>query len=167
MDTRTSHQRYLDNFYKSDLNNLVFTPHKNHSKIKRNIYRNKSVKNPFFFNDFFLSNRDETNKFNKTTKNFFKKEILNNNDDKRMEILRTTRNHKIRSLYSRYSDIFNLNNNKLLYTERKDNKTFTSILNSRDKDKKNNSKISEYLKQRKKQIDIKKYKKVKIPEKNI
>ena len=164
LQTITSHQRYIDNLYRSDLNNPAFTPKKIHSKIKRNLYRNKSVNNPTFYKDILFRNLNETNKINKTTKNFFLKENSNNYDDKRLEILRTTTNHKVRSFYSRYSDIFNLKNNKPFNEE---NQNKTSIMKSRKKDKKNGSKKLEYLKQRIKPIEKKFYKTIKIPDTNI
>ena len=165
MKTMTCHQRYIENLFRSDLNNPAFSPIKMHSKIKRNLYRNKSVKNPTFYKDILLSNKSDTNKINKTTKNFILKENSNNYDDKRAEILRTTTHHKTRSFYSNFSDIFNLKNNKSFIPERNQNKT--SIMKSRKKDKNNESKMPENLKQRIKPIEMKYYKKIKIPEKNI
>ena len=62
--------------------------------------------------DYILGN--ELDIFNAKYQKFKYKELINE-DEKRLQILRTTTNHKIRSLYSRYSDIFNINKLKKMF----------------------------------------------------
>ena len=143
IETLSSRQRYIQSLYKNDLNNLTFTPKKVHSKIKRNYIRAKSV-NPKMYKNLILNSFNANNNFNKKSQNFFHKENLNSNDEKKLNILKTTTNHKVRSLYSRYSDIFHINNNDSIYPEIKDNKS--SIMKSRKKNKNTKSKIAEYFK---------------------
>ena len=162
IETLPSQQRYIQSLYKNDLNNLTFTPKKVLSKIKRKNIRAKSV-NPKIYKNLILNSFNENN-FNKKSQNIFQKQNLNNYDEKRLHILRTTTNHRVRSLYSRYSDIFHLNNNESLYPEIKKYKS--SIMTSRKKNKNTISKIPEYLKQKIKPLD-RNYNKIRFPKKNF
>ena len=157
IETLSSRQRYIQNLYKTDLNNLTLPQKKVLSKIKRKNLRAKSV-NPKIYKNLFL------NSFNKKSQNCILKENLTNYDEKRQHILRTATNHKVRSLYSKYSDIFHLNNNDSIYPEINIYKS--SILASRKKNKNTKSKIAEYLNQRIKPSEIKSPKKNVNPEIN-
>ena len=139
-------QRYIESLYNKDLNNLTFTPKKVQSKIKRA----KSV-NPKIYKNLIANPFNDRNNFNKKSQKFFLRENLNDYDEKRMHILRTTTSHKVRSFYSKYSDIFHLKNNDLTYPEIKKEKS--SILASRKKNKNTKSKIAEYLQQKANPID--------------
>ena len=115
------------------------------------------------YKNLILNSFNANNNFNKKSQNFFLKESLNDYDEKRFHILRTTTNHKVRSFYFKYSDIFHLNNNDIIYPETKKYKS--SIMNSRKKNKNTKSKIAEYLKRQIKPLD-RDYNKIKFFNKN-
>ena len=79
------------------------------SKIKRAKSVNQNIYKNLIINSF-----NEKNNFNKKSQKFFLKKSLNDYDEKRFHILRTTTSHKVRSFYSKYSDIFHLNNNNII-----------------------------------------------------
>jgi hypothetical protein len=117
MDNLTSRQRYIQNLYNTDKIELDIKQKKSRPKIKRTPFRSKSsnnidIKKGIFFGS--LSAKDNINK--KRSMSFFRKS--SNNDQKILNILRTTNNHKIRNYYSKFSDIFNLNKNILPYPEK-------------------------------------------------
>ena len=118
IDTLTSRQRYIKNLYNIDKVELAYTPKKFHSKIKR-----KSLGSNF---PLPLSARN----YKKRKMSFFRES--SNNNYKTLKILRTTNNHKIRDYYSKFSDIFNLNNNILSYSDK--NKNQSSNISNKDSD---------------------------------
>jgi hypothetical protein len=104
----TSRQRYINSLYKNDLTDLTYTPIKKRSKIKRmksNSSLNKTNNNDASFSHP-LTERKEISIKRKIS--FFRESSLN--DEKAIKILRTTRNHRLRSFYSKTSDIFNTHN---------------------------------------------------------
>jgi hypothetical protein len=104
----TSRQRYINSLYKNDLTDLTYTPIKKRSKIKRmksNSSLNKTNNNDESFTHP-LTERKEISMKRKIS--FFRESSLN--DEKAIKILRTTRNHRLRSFYSKTSDIFNTHN---------------------------------------------------------
>lgn len=120
-DSLTSRQRYIKSLYDIDLNELIKTPKKSHSKINRkplrplSSYTCKNNKKKYLH--LFLSEKFNNNKKRKMS--FFRQS--SNNDENSIKILRTTTNHKLRSLHSKFSDIFNTNN-KINYSEANKNK---------------------------------------------
>ncbi len=155
LDNLTSRQRYIQNLYKNDFVDLINTPKKKHSKIKRIKYRSNS--------ESYAKNKTaltENNFYKKRNKSFYR--ANSNNDEKSLTILRTTTDHRIRSIYSRYSDIFNTDNN-FANSNNKHNKA--SILSNKEKniEKYNICKVSDNSKTRikPKKLEVNKNKNVK------
>ena len=107
-DIITSRQRYINSLYKNDLTDLTFTPKKKRSKIRRmksNSSLNKNNNNNASFSHPLTEKKEISMK---RKMSFFRESSLN--DEKTIKILRTTRNHKLRSFLSKTSDIFNTHN---------------------------------------------------------
>ena len=107
-DIITSRQRYINSLYKNDLADLTFTPKKKRPKIRRmksNSSFNKNNSNKASFSHPLTEKKEISMK---RKMSFFRESSLN--DEKTIKILRTTRNHKLRSFLSKTSDIFNTHN---------------------------------------------------------
>ena len=107
-DIITSRQRYINSLYKNDLTDLTFTPKKKRSKIRRmksNSSLNKNNNNNASFSHPLTEKKEISMK---RKMSFFRESSVN--DEKAIKILRTTRNHKLRSFLSKTSDIFNTHN---------------------------------------------------------
>lgn len=118
MDNLSSRQRYIQSLYKYDLNEFTYTPKKSHSKIKRNIIRSHSVKNTNKIKNYYSTSLNgKNNIIIKKKIQLFRENSINN--EKMLNILKTTTNHKIRSLFSNYSNIFNNNNNSSSFYKQK------------------------------------------------
>ena len=107
-DIITSRQRYINSLYKNDLTDLTYTPKKKLSKIRRTKSNSSFNKNNNHDASFShpLSEKKEISMKRKMS--FFRENSVT--DEKITKILRTTRNHKLRSFYSKTSDIFNIHN---------------------------------------------------------
>ena len=152
LDNLTSRQRYIQNLYKNDFVDLINTPKKKHSKIKRIKYRSNSES--YSKNKTALT---ENNFYKKRNKSFYR--ANSNNDEKSLTILRTTTDHRIRSIYSRYSDIFNTDNN-FANSNNKHNKA--SILSNKEKNiEKYNISDNSKTKIKPKKLEVNKNKNVK------
>ena len=123
LDNLTSRQRYIQNLYKNDFVELANTPKKRHSKIKRIKYRSNSESYAKITKAL-----TENNFYKKRNKSFYR--TNSNNDEKSLAILRTTTNHRIRSIYSRYSDIFNTDN---IFSDSKYKQNKKLILSNKEK----------------------------------
>ena len=107
-DIITSRQRYINSLYKNDLTDMTFTPKKKCSKIRR-LKSNSSLNKNNNHNASFSHPLTEKKEISTKRKmSFFRDSSVN--DEKALKILRTTRNHKLRSFYSKTSDIFNTHN---------------------------------------------------------
>jgi len=107
-DIITSRQRYINSLYKNDLTDMTFTPKKKRSKIRR-LKSNSSLNKNNNHNASFSHPLTEKKEISTKRKmSFFRDSSVN--DKKALKILRTTRNHKLRSFYSKTSDIFNTHN---------------------------------------------------------
>ena len=109
IDNLTSRQRYIQSLFKSDENELQYSQKKITPKIKRKDWRSNSAKHSIIKKKFDF-NLIKEKKFNKNNHNLSFYRESSNNDKKIEKILRTTTNHKLRSFYSKFSDIFNINN---------------------------------------------------------
>lgn len=108
-DKMTSRQRYIKSLYKNDLTELTNTPKRARSKIKR-MKSSPTLNTKKNENNYLRSYSEKKNiSLKKRKMSFYRESSVN--DSKALKILRTTRNHKLRSLYSRTSDIFNVHNN--------------------------------------------------------
>ena len=107
-DIITSRQRYINSLYKNDLTDLTFTPKKKRSKIRRLKSNSSLNKNNNNDESFFRTLTEKRETSMKRKMSFFRESSVN--DEKALKILRTTRNHKLRSFYSKTSDIFNTHN---------------------------------------------------------
>ena len=105
IDNLTSRQRYIQNLYKIENNELACTPKKRVSKIRRKNL-NYSANNSKINKKNYYNSINEKNYNNKNLSFYCESSI---NDKKSLKLLRTTTNHKIRSFYSKCSDIFNVN----------------------------------------------------------
>lgn len=107
-DIITSRQRYINSLYKNDLTDLTSTPKKARSKIRRLKSNTSLNKNNNNNTSFFHPQTEKKEISTKRKMSFFRESSVN--DENALKILRTTRNHKLRSFYSKTSDIFNTHN---------------------------------------------------------
>ena len=96
----TSRQRYIQNLYKIENNELACTPKKRVSKIRRKNL-NYSANNSKINKKNYYNSINENNYNNKNLSFYCESSI---NDKKSLKLLRTTTNHKIRSFYSNLWD---------------------------------------------------------------
>ena len=125
-DNLSSRQRYIQNLYKTEQNEFVYTPKKRISRDKRKFlsYSENNKK--------LDCNSISEKKYNKKKLNFYRDNSINNKNFSK--ILRTTTNHKLRSFYSKLSNIFNVNN----LTSFKDIRSKRTALFTKEKSNYNN-----------------------------